>query len=492
MILLTSYYLISLYQQSSYKLTKYKKIIKKYYGLNINSILRFLILLISCTMYLYDTYILGFIILFLTFGLFIFRKKQVLKLRLTRRIIRFLLVYIVLILTSIYINYKLIALILFLLPIIIMLVDICLKPIELIIYNYYFLKTKKKIKNLNNINIGITGSFGKTSVKNYLYEILINKYNVLKTPASYNTPMGISKVVLNDLNQFIEIFISELGATKVNDINTLVKLIPIDVGVITEIGYQHLESFKNIDNIIKTKLEILNSKKIKTLFINNDNKYLKEYHYPNFIKVIRVGTNEDSDYLIHSIKIEFNYLEFYIKHQNNDYFFKTKLLGTHNIMNLALSIGLAFEFKLEYLDIYHSVYNIKPTVNRLELKTYQDIQIIDDSFNSNPIGFNNALDVLLLSKYKKILITPGIVEIDPKYMYILDEIIKKIITNDISIYLINNQAIKYLLVKFKEFNYKSYIIFESFKEAYNYSIKESNSKKTILIENDLTDYYLGG
>ena len=114
--------------------------------------------------------------------------------------------------------------------------------------------------------------------------------------------MGLSKAI-EEMNAQTEVFISELGATKQKDIQELVSFINVDIGIITDIGCQHLETFKTIDAVLKTKLEILESKNIKTIVINNDNKYLKEFKYPSGLKVIRIGLTTESDYLAKNIEL---------------------------------------------------------------------------------------------------------------------------------------------------------------------------------------------
>ncbi|MCG4586281.1 UDP-N-acetylmuramoyl-tripeptide--D-alanyl-D-alanine ligase, partial [Anaerosalibacter bizertensis] len=127
-------------------------------------------------------------------------------------------------------------------------------PIEKRINTYYYTMAQEKIKSMDDLDtVGITGSFGKTSTKFIVDTILKEKYRVLKTPESYNTPMGISKVINSKLTNDYEIFIAEMGARYIGDIKEIAKLVHPKIGVITSIGPAHLETFKNIENIMKTK-----------------------------------------------------------------------------------------------------------------------------------------------------------------------------------------------------------------------------------------------
>ena len=141
-------------------------------------------------------------------------------------------------------------------PVIILISNLINLPFEGLIHNYYFQKAKHKMGRSNLLNICITGSYGKTSTKFFLTSIISNKFKTLYTPSSYNTPMGLSKVInQNDLSNF-SMFVAEMGADKFNDINKLCKLVKPDYGIITAIDIQHLETFGNIENIIKTKLSL--------------------------------------------------------------------------------------------------------------------------------------------------------------------------------------------------------------------------------------------
>jgi len=152
------------------------------------------------------------------------------------------------------------------------------KPIERNINKKYYDAASEKIKNTKSLtSVGITGSYEKTSTKFAAATILKEKYKVLNTPESYNTPMGISKVINNKLNNEYEVFIAELGATKVGDIEEVAALTSPKIGIITSIGPCHLETFKSIDNIMKTKYELI--EKLPTdgvAIFNYDNEYVKK------------------------------------------------------------------------------------------------------------------------------------------------------------------------------------------------------------------------
>ena len=124
--------------------------------------------------------------------------------------------------------------------------------------------------------IGITGSYGKTSTKNFLHSLLSVKYNVLMTPESYNTTMGVVRTVRERLRPTHQVFIVEMGAKNPGDIREICDLVRPKYGMITSIGEQHLETFKTLDNIIKTKFELADAIPRRDCLLNLDNRYIRD------------------------------------------------------------------------------------------------------------------------------------------------------------------------------------------------------------------------
>ena len=481
-----TYHELTIFQQSSYKNKEYFKHFRKYYFSSVSSFLRLQVLMLGILYYWYKHWFLGFLILFLIFGCINLKEKKILKLKFTKRITRlFLTIGLYVFVSSIFSRYLLLVNV-YIVPFIIILCNYINYPIEVLINCFYIKKAKRKIEKCNIIKIGITGSYGKTSCKYFLTNVLSSKYLVHKSPKSYNTMLGITKDVLNNLKEYDEIYIAEMGATKPKDIEKINQIINIDIGIITSIGTQHLDSFKNIDNIIKTKLEILKSNNIKTLVINIDNEYLENYKYPSDVKIIKVSTrNKNADYYAYDIKESFNLIKFKI----NNLVLETNLLGIHNVTNLLLAYAVCKEFELEDEEIKEAFKNIEAVEHRLSYTKYDNYQVIDDSFNSNFEGFKNAIMVLSLCDTRKILITPGLVDQKEKIQEYYQELGYIIMQNIDYVYLIKNENINALVNYFKNNQFNKYIVVDSFKEAFERA-RNQNDYATILIENDLTDYYL--
>ncbi len=481
-----------LFQQNGYKINKYLLNLKKHYLKTVSVYLEYVALII---MFLYSfnkDWYLGILGIFFMLSSFLLTEPLIIYPKITKRIIRlFIMVLLLYIIPLCIFNKHLYVLLLetIFLPFLIILSSIINKPIEEIINNYYKKKAFNKLNYINPLIIGITGSFGKTSTKNIIHNIINSNYYTYSTPKSYNTPMGICKSI-TEMNDQTEVFISELGATKLLDIKELIDFVPVNIGIITDIGPQHLESFKTIENVLKTKLEILESKKISKLIINNDNQYLREYHYPSNIEIIRIGIMSNSDYVGKNIELSSDGLSFdvYIEEK---YLLtvKTHLLAKHNIYNLLFGIVVGVILNIDINTISKNINKIQPVDNRLSISNIGKIQIINDAFNSNVNGFKNAVEVLKVSKNKRILITPGLVDLGELLEEKNIEIGKYLIEDIDYIYLVENEASLYIKDYFNKTNFKNFEMVSSFKKAYNKALSKYE-ESTILIENDLPDNYL--
>lgn len=308
----------------------------------------------------------------------------------------------------------------FLIPIVLMLINLMLMPIEFIIQKWYLRDAARIMQSTPYLEvIGITGSFGKTTTKYALAEILKQKSNVLMTPGSYNTTMGVTKVIRHDLKPTHNIFIVEMSAKKSGDIKELCDLVKPKYGLITAIGVQHLETFKTLDNIINTKNELITSLPSNGVaFFNMDDANCATLAPKVGCSVVRYGieTHESNlDYYACDMNINEHGSNFTVIRMRDDtkVVFQTKLLGKHNIYNILAAIAIASEIGMELKDMVYPIRQLASVPHRLELKRIgNDIIFIDDAFNSNPVGSKMALDVLRQFMHKrKIIITPGMIEL---------------------------------------------------------------------------------
>ena len=371
------------------------------------------------------------------------------------------------------------------------------KPVEKLVYLSFKNKALKKLNEYKNLKvIGVTGSFGKTSSKNILAEILSIKYNTLPSPKSFNTPYGLIITVNEHLDKFDDILVAEMGARRQGEIKELCDLVKPKYGIITRIGEAHLESFGSMDVITNTKFELIESLPNDGIgVINIDDEYQKNYEIKNDCKIITVGiTNVDADVIAKDINTSQNGTSFKIKFKRSkkEYEFTTKLLGVHNIYNILASLALAKEFGLSEKEMQKAVAKIKPIEHRLELREAGNITYIDDAFNSNPIGAKMALDVLSGMPEKRVVITPGMVELGELQYDLNKEFGRQMKDSCDEVILVGKKQTKPIQDGLEEVKFapsKIHVV-KDLNEALQI-VKEKYSDKQVyvLLENDLPDSF---
>lgn len=290
-----------------------------------------------------------------------------------------------------------------------------LKPYEVVNRQRIIEKTRVKIQGLQNLQvIGITGSYGKTTVKEILYQLLRTKYKVLRTPKSYNTIFGIAKVVDLELDDTYDFFICEMGAYKRGDIAELCRMVNPKHGILTGIAEQHLERFGSLENIVAGKFELIESlPRGGEAILNGDNVHIvaNAWRAKSVYKFYGVD-NEKSEVKAEDIEYSGKGSRFTVKLGKDSFYVQTKLLGKGNIQNILGAVTLAKSLGLSADELKEAVKDLEPTANRLELIERGGNIIINNSYSSNPEGFKESIEVARNIKAKtKVLITPGIVEL---------------------------------------------------------------------------------
>ena len=367
-------------------------------------------------------------------------------------------------------------------------------PLEKTITAYYARDARKKIASIPSLKvIGITGSYGKTSTKYILGRILSEKYNTVITPESYNTPMGVVKTIREKLLPSTEIFVAEMGAKNKGDIKEICSIANPDMGIITSVGQQHLDTFKTIENICETKFELADSVKKNhgTVFLNFDNGYIKDKSTD--YKFISYGS-DGTDYAAENIRYNRNGIEMTVNCKGNKIALKSKLLGRHNALNITAAVAVACELGVSDKQIEYAVSQLMPTPHRIEMKKYiNGCTLIDDAYNSNPEGCLEAVSVLgCFEGMKKIIVTPGLVELGEKEYQCNYELGCKAAENCDIIILVGLKRSKPLSagVCDKNFPKENLHIVDSFASAVVLLNNMCDSNTVVLLENDLPDNYL--
>lgn len=437
-------------------------------------------------------------------------KKQKKPLVITKRVKRLIFTTTVLYLIPtvvLCINYKNLSLIwmmLFILSImvflnrfIVFLANIINHPYERGVYHYYKHKAQSTLKSMPNLKIvGITGSYGKTSSKNILGDILNIKYNALPTPRNLNTYNGLIMTVNNHMDKFTDIFIAEMGAYVKGEIKGLCDLVHPKYGILTTIGTAHLESFGSEENIQAGKFELIESLPSDGIgVLNGDDPKQVSYQLKNKVKLLWIGIdNEDVDVRAIDIKCNNKGTTFKVifKGDEEKYDFQTKLLGKHNVYNILAAVALGREFGISVSELQQAVRGVKAVEHRLELKKLGNFYMIDDAYNSNPVGAKGAVEVLGMMPGKKIVVTPGMIELGDKEAQYNKEFGSQIAEVADYAVLIGERHTKPIyegLIK-KGFDKDHIIVYNDVREAYKF-IETQVGKKDVyaLFENDLPDSY---
>lgn len=371
---------------------------------------------------------------------------------------------------------------------------ILLEPIENYVKGRFKTKAKKKLQAQTALKIiGITGSYGKTSSKNILQAILSEQYYSLMTPASFNTPMGITRTIHEYLKPTHEVFICEMGADRVGDIKELMQFVQPQYGVVTSIGPQHLNTFKTMENIIQEKMQMIEClPKDGVGVLNYDNAYIKNYKISNTCRILTIAI-EESEVDYQAINIEYTPLgtTFDVKSKDGIENYETRLLGKHNIMNILVAIALAKEFGITSQQLQHAIRICPYIQHRLELKNINGYTFIDNAFNSNPSGAKMSLEVLSRMPNRRFIITPGFIDLGSlqeeanyEFGYEMKDKVDVVI-------LVGKHQTRpiYQGLQASNFDLQQVHVVDKVVEAFQLVYRLADKTDTILLENDLPDAF---
>lgn len=270
----------------------------------------------------------------------------------------------------------------------------------------------KQINKVNPIVIGITGSYGKSSVKQFLYQILKCHRYALATPASFNTLRGVAQMIKWELVSKVRYLVVEMGAYKKGDIRELAQIVNPTWGILTAIGSQHLERFGSLENTTNAKFELAESVSNNQMLVNADNHWIKgQLELEKYQGIKTYSIKNPADYRVEKYILGPEGMNFTIKFRKQAWSFKTELFGTSNLYNITAAIGLSHMLGVPLSTIQRIVSRIKPAPHRLQLHRFGDNILIDNAYSSNESGFLTIISDLKGIKGKKALITPGIVEL---------------------------------------------------------------------------------
>lgn len=283
---------------------------------------------------------------------------------------------------------------------------------------------KRRVLKKKFLVIGVTGSYGKSSTKEFIAQILSKKFKVLKTKGTDNTTIGVANTITSGLKDNTEIFVAELGAYKIGEIAQICQIIKPDIGVLTGVNEQHLSLFGSLENTKKAKYELIESlpKDGLALFNGNNNHTRQLYQNSSKTKVlyeVNSMTTKDKTLatngrLISGVvrKISKNSVSFIVITKGEKIELNAPLLGAHNIENILPAIYIAEYLGMSASEIKEAVSSLSNLPKTMQLVTSNlPSVIVDDTFSANPDSIISVLNYMETYKGKKILVLYPMIEL---------------------------------------------------------------------------------
>jgi UDP-N-acetylmuramoyl-tripeptide--D-alanyl-D-alanine ligase len=297
------------------------------------------------------------------------------------------------------------------------LTNLLLYPVEASFRAYYLRSARHILTSYAPTVIGIAGSYGKTSTKAILAQILSTRFEVLMTPRSFNTPMGLCRVIREQLQPSHQFFIAELGAYQRGEVRQLCRLVQPSIGVLTAIGPEHLERFGSLANVIEGEFELIEALPAGGLAIfNGDDETCRDLARRAKAPHLLVGGPPEPtrELSAEAISLSSVGLRFTICHRDGRWLaVGTRLLGRHNVANILLASAAALQVGFPFEELASAIERLEPVEHRLQLVPNDNgVVVIDDTYNSNPRGAAAALETLAAFQGgRRYLVTPGMVEL---------------------------------------------------------------------------------
>jgi len=238
--------------------------------------------------------------------------------------------------------------------------------------------------------VGVTGSNGKTTVKDMIAKVLSQKYNVLKNEGTKNNHIGVPLTLLK-LNDSHDMCVVEMGTNHRGEIRLLADIASPTVAVITNIGPSHLEFLRDLKGVFAAKREILEGlEKGSIAIVNGDDEYLSTIKSKAF-KVMKFGFNAANDFHASGLSTYGATIKFILNDRSP---FALNLVGAHNVSNALAAIAVAYNFEISYPDTKRALSEYSPANMRLNTRHVGDVTVIDDAYNSNPSSMRSAIETL--------------------------------------------------------------------------------------------------
>ncbi|MDP8245756.1 MAG: UDP-N-acetylmuramoyl-tripeptide--D-alanyl-D-alanine ligase [Candidatus Hinthialibacter antarcticus] len=389
-----------------------------------------------------------------------------------------------------------IALSFILVPMFIVIANGLLVPYESLNQKKFYKEAQAILLDRDTVLIGITGSYGKTSIKQILAHILNAHAPTLATPGSVNTVMGIARIIREKLTRDHEYFIVEMGAYGVGSIQRLCQFTPPKVGIVTAVGVAHFERFKSQKTIFEAKSELPQAlPEDGFVILNGDDPFCRRMAERTKAKALFYGTDRDAgalDCCLSDYELTADGIRCCFEYQDGSHQVTLPIYGLHQAMNAAGAFLTAMQLGVAPLTAIAALKSMPPIDHRLVVqKSAGGVTIIDDAYNSNPTGFENALDVLrILPGQRKILVTPGMVELGDREDAEHQRLAPKIAESCDIICLVAPQRVQSLVDALtQQVQGDGLKLFSTLQEAREFLNQNLKPGDVVLYENDLPDLY---
>ena len=373
-----------------------------------------------------------------------------------------------------------------------------MQPVETYIQKGFKRQARRHLRQRPDLTVvGVTGSYGKTSTKFILSELLRQKYNVYATPSSYNTPMGMCLAINEHLKPEHQVLVLEYGIRYPGDMDELCDIAEPDVSVVTTIGVAHLDTMGSQDAIAEEKGRLVKRTAADgTTVLNADDDRVRAMadRADGTVWRVSVDGRSDAQLTAHDIQYDTSGTSFTIRDDTgSEASFQTQLLGAHNVLNVLLGVAVGRSMGLRLRQMAHAARRIEPIEHRLQLRQEGTLTVIDDAFNSNPVGARNAVEILgQMTGGRRVIVTPGMVEMGERQWTENKTLGTHIARHDIDrAILVGEEQTAAIREGLAEAGYPSeqIIVVSSLFEAREWISSHLRSDDVVLYENDLPDQY---
>jgi UDP-N-acetylmuramoyl-tripeptide--D-alanyl-D-alanine ligase len=372
------------------------------------------------------------------------------------------------------------------------------QPVETAIQEGFKRQARRRLQERPDLSVvGITGSYGKTSTKFILAELLRQRFNVYATPSSYNTPMGLCLAVNEHLKPEHQVLVLEYGIRYPGDIDELCEIARPNTSVVTTIGVAHLETMGSVDAIAQEKGKLVEYTRADgPTVLNMDDERVDAMAKRADGPVWRISTegHPEADVVAHDVRYDTSGTSFRVRDDTGaEAAFHTRLLGAHNVTNVLLAVAVGRSMDLRLRQMAHAAERIDPIEHRLQLRSRGDITVIDDAFNSNPVGARNAVEILgEMDGGRRIIVTPGMVELGDRQWDENKTFGTHIARHDIDLaVLIGEEQTAPIQAGLRDHDFpdERVKVFDTLFDAQTYLDRHLEAGDVVLYENDLPDQY---